>query len=720
MQQQYTNIAFISYKREDEQWAKWLQKKLEHYKLPTEIRKQNPDLEFAKNPRHVFKDTTDLSGGVLAKAIKEGLDSSKYLIVICSPRAAKSPWVCKEVQEFIDSGREEYIIPFIIDGEPYSKDIDNECFPEALKSLAGERELLGININENGRDSAAVKVIAHMFDVRFDALWDRFQRETRKKRQYLLAILIVTILFLIGIIATGIWSYKKIENTNWRMMENQSRAVAEKARQMIAEGEVYDAILALLEVLPEDKLSKDRPYVPEAEAVLRIALDSINGSSWKKYALAENAEYMFTANDSYLLSIQQKDSITQILHVIEEETMQELFKIVLPGNYSYISSSEEDEMICIGVGTSVMIYELKSGRLVDKSSIYSPKIQYVLNSYTPIYLKNTLFTLDDERECPNLLTLFYKPEGSVKNVEVIDFVPQKKWLLYKILTKVETEEWGDYIESYKLFDISENTILWEITDTTVIPSNFNDVSISGSGNYLVVTHPGSLDIYNLNDKTHRTINTGDDSDHYSNHSVITKDENYVFQYCDFTYAHIYEIMTGNCVDSINNFPLIPYSPSFTQKGMDFVVNFSDGVECTQKSFLYRHNKDFLVKPKDISKFLLRENINKKITERRNSDNTYTLCYNDKMNHEWECVNARFIGYTPDKQYVAIIKDGYRGYSECQLLEVNSGVCMYSESPDYTQDEVYKFVSYKSLLNTCRRFVGKIRMTETAKKRFYLQ
>ena len=43
---QYTNIAFISYKREDEKWAKWLQEKLEHYKLPKEILKQNPDLEL--------------------------------------------------------------------------------------------------------------------------------------------------------------------------------------------------------------------------------------------------------------------------------------------------------------------------------------------------------------------------------------------------------------------------------------------------------------------------------------------------------------------------------------------------------------------------------------------------------------------------------------------------------------------------------------------------
>ena len=110
IQKKYTNIAFISYKREDEVWAKWLQKKLEHYKLPTEIRKKNPDLEFYECPRHIFKDTTDLSGGVLAKAIKAGLDSSKFLIVICSPRAAKSEWVCKEVQDFIDAGREEYII----------------------------------------------------------------------------------------------------------------------------------------------------------------------------------------------------------------------------------------------------------------------------------------------------------------------------------------------------------------------------------------------------------------------------------------------------------------------------------------------------------------------------------------------------------------------------------------------------------------------------------
>lgn len=175
---QYTNIAFISYKREDEKWARWLQKKLEYYKLPTNI-KANRNEDFANSPRLVFRDSTDFCGGSLEDEIKHGLNSSKFLIIICSPRAVHSEWVCKEVQYFIDSGREDFIIPFIVDGEPYSNNPENECYPKALRTQIKDKYILGINVNENGKEAASVKVIATMFNIRFDVLWQRFRREKK-------------------------------------------------------------------------------------------------------------------------------------------------------------------------------------------------------------------------------------------------------------------------------------------------------------------------------------------------------------------------------------------------------------------------------------------------------------------------------------------------------------------------------------------------------------
>lgn len=193
----YEYFAFISYKREDEKWAKWLQKKLESYRLPTAIRKENPELPNKIRP--VFRDQSELAGGNLKTEIEKGLDGSKYLIVICSPRSAKSPWVSKEVQHFIDQGREEYIIPFIIGGTPNASNSEDECFPEGLRQLTGEKEILGININEMGRDAAVIKVIARMFNLRFDCLWQRYEKEKRNKRIWIGLCALIVIVLSLGI-----------------------------------------------------------------------------------------------------------------------------------------------------------------------------------------------------------------------------------------------------------------------------------------------------------------------------------------------------------------------------------------------------------------------------------------------------------------------------------------------------------------------------------------
>ena len=211
MEQQKEYYAFISYKREDEKWAKWLQNKLEHYKFPTNL---NGRTDLPKNIRPTFRDVTDLNPGLLAEEINNALRNSEWLIVVCSPRSAKSPWVCKEAQTFIDLGRADHIIPFVIEGNPFSDDPTIECYPEALLNLTGSKELLAANINEMGRDAAAIKVVARMFNLRFDALWQRYEREQGRKRWMWIGGSVLFALLGLGIGAYFVKQNRTIESQN--------------------------------------------------------------------------------------------------------------------------------------------------------------------------------------------------------------------------------------------------------------------------------------------------------------------------------------------------------------------------------------------------------------------------------------------------------------------------------------------------------------------------
>lgn len=202
-QSQYTYYAFISYQRKDEKWAKWLQRKLENYKLPVANAKDTADKK-SKYIRPVFRDKTDLTAGPLPDALKEALQQSRYLIVICSPYAVESPWVNEEIETFTKAGRTEYVIPFIVDGEPYSKDGAKECFPDAIKDIPKDKEPLGVNIHENGKERAFIRTVAYMLNVKFDELWNRFERHRRKMRNITIACLTFLVL-----VASGIYDYTR-------------------------------------------------------------------------------------------------------------------------------------------------------------------------------------------------------------------------------------------------------------------------------------------------------------------------------------------------------------------------------------------------------------------------------------------------------------------------------------------------------------------------------
>lgn len=190
--------AFISYNSADEIWAKWLQHNLEYYHIPSALCKEYPELP--KKIRPVFWYKQDLSGTKLKKALNNELSSSKYLIVICSPDSAKADWVNDEVVAFIEQGKGDRIIPFIVAGTPHAKNPEEECFPPALRNLTRDEEIRGIDVRrKEGKSHALVDVIATMFGVRFDVLWQRHERRRKKIRNAWISFIFI-FLSILGLI----------------------------------------------------------------------------------------------------------------------------------------------------------------------------------------------------------------------------------------------------------------------------------------------------------------------------------------------------------------------------------------------------------------------------------------------------------------------------------------------------------------------------------------
>jgi hypothetical protein len=134
--------CFISYVPEDNQqvgrrWATWLQYQvIEKFKVP-------PGLIGAKNSRGEtipdriwpsFAEDVDPASPELSAVIRRALEESRMLVVICSPRAARSVQVAAQIRYFKQMGLGDSIFAVVIDGElEASESPDGRgCFPLPL------------------------------------------------------------------------------------------------------------------------------------------------------------------------------------------------------------------------------------------------------------------------------------------------------------------------------------------------------------------------------------------------------------------------------------------------------------------------------------------------------------------------------------------------------------------------------------------------------------
>jgi tetratricopeptide (TPR) repeat protein len=189
--------AFLSYSHKDKELADWLHRELEKFRVPHSLAgKLTANGVVPRRLTPIFRDQQDLSAGAdLGEEIKAALAASQFLVVLCSPEAAKSRWTNAEIENFKRTRPEGCVLAAVVAGEPFASDIPGreaeECFPPALRYRYDRRghqttkraEPLAADFRDSGEGKrrAFLKLVAGMLGVGLD---DLVQRENvRRHRQ---------------------------------------------------------------------------------------------------------------------------------------------------------------------------------------------------------------------------------------------------------------------------------------------------------------------------------------------------------------------------------------------------------------------------------------------------------------------------------------------------------------------------------------------------------
>lgn len=224
--------AFISYSSRDEAIARRLHRRLETYRIARDmVGRPGRDGPIPKTLFPIFRDREELPMSAdLGSSIEDALRASRYLIVLCSPAAAKSRWVNEEIRYFKSLGRSERILALMLDGEPNASDdpaeADLECFPPALRyRVDAEGQLSDVRTEPiagdlrkggDGWTGAFFKAMAGITGLGYNAF---VRRERRRQRVRRLAAGIAAGLVL----AAGIWvwDYNRLQVSYYANLGSQ-------------------------------------------------------------------------------------------------------------------------------------------------------------------------------------------------------------------------------------------------------------------------------------------------------------------------------------------------------------------------------------------------------------------------------------------------------------------------------------------------------------------
>lgn len=252
--------AFISYNHEDAAVARRLHRRLERFRPPRGVLRADGSPPERLYP--IYRDRDEMAASPsLPDAVEAALAASDHLIVLCSPTAAASAWVNMEIRLFTRLKSADRILPVIVKGDP------PRCLPPALLDALSDPMAPDLQDGRDGFSDGALKIIAGLWGVPFDALKNREAARQRRRARLNLALAAAFSGLVVFAGLSEIRAREEAERAQAQADAAEARSLASIARFTFERnpGESSVAAMAAAQSL---SLSP----TPEAQALIRDAL----------------------------------------------------------------------------------------------------------------------------------------------------------------------------------------------------------------------------------------------------------------------------------------------------------------------------------------------------------------------------------------------------------------------------------------------------------------
>lgn len=379
----YKYDAFISYRHvePDQSIAKQVHQMIETFKAPKEFYQNGKRPVF-----RVFRDREELAARDLSASIEEALETSRYLIVICSKRTPLSEWCQREIETFKSLHGSERIIPVLIEGEP------GEAFPMPLKELKGEEsvsEILAADIRPDetlnadfegyealqNNNKAKLKeltkksldilktekyrVMATILGCSFGDLKQR-DKERKSKRIMTVSTVAGAVFLIFGLFMAN--AYQKAELARQEAVQSNASILMKRSKDFTKEGDFIKAVLVAKEAMKSIKpnMKYYDTLKAEEDSIFNSMIYHSGASTLTSISTKNIFTFMDVSHDEKYVAYGLDNNYTAIASVDNGEVLKILsghtqpVKVVMFSNNDKYLASYSFDNTCI-------IYDVETG-----------------------------------------------------------------------------------------------------------------------------------------------------------------------------------------------------------------------------------------------------------------------------------------------------------------------------------------------------------------------